>query len=66
MFGKLQFYQLFYVVAGVWAVNLIASPVWLKYFRFGPVEWVWRSLTYWKMQPMRREGREGRLTEAVA
>jgi len=56
MFGKLQFYQLFYVVAGVWAVNLIASPIWLKYFRFGPVEWAWRSLTYWKMQPMRREG----------
>jgi len=54
MFGKLQFYQLFYVVAGVWAVNLTVSPLWLRYFRFGPVEWAWRSLTYWKMQPMRR------------
>jgi uncharacterized protein len=54
LFGRLQFYQLFYVVAGVWAVNLIVSPIWLRYWRFGPVEWVWRSLTYWKVQPMRR------------
>jgi uncharacterized protein len=54
LFGKLQFYELFYVVAGVWMVNLMASPLWLKYFRFGPVEWVWRSLTYWRAQPMRR------------
>jgi uncharacterized protein len=54
LFGKLQFYQLFYVVAGIWTVNLAVSVLWLKYFRFGPVEWLWRSLTYWKMQPMWR------------
>ena len=54
-FGQLQLYQLFYVVALVWAFNLIASPIWLKYFRFGPVEWLWRSLTYWKLQPFFRE-----------
>jgi len=54
LFGRLQFYQLFYVVAAIWAVNLIVSSLWLKYFRFGPVEWVWRSLTYWKRQPMRK------------
>jgi len=54
LFGRLQFYQLFYVVAAVWLINLIASPLWLKYFRFGPLEWMWRSLTYWKLQPMRR------------
>jgi uncharacterized protein len=53
-FGQLQFYQLLFVVAGVWAINLIASPIWLKYFRFGPVEWLWRSLTYWQIQPLRR------------
>ena len=34
------------VVAFVWAVQLIASPLWLRRFRFGPAEWVWRSLTY--------------------
>jgi uncharacterized protein len=51
-FGQLEYYQLYYVLAGVWAVNLVWSPIWLRYFRFGPVEWLWRSLTYWKQQPM--------------
>ena len=54
LFGRLPFYKLFYVVAAIWALNLVASTVWLNYFRFGPLEWVWRSLTYWRAQPMRR------------
>lgn len=37
----------------VWAVILIISPIWLRHFRFGPLEWVWRCLTYWKKQPFR-------------
>jgi len=54
LFGRLQFYELFYVVGVIWIFNLVASSMWLKYFRFGPMEWVWRSLTYWKRQPMAR------------
>jgi uncharacterized protein len=54
LYGKLQRYQLYYVVAAIWVVNLVASPLWLRYYRFGPLEWCWRSLTYWKRQPMRR------------
>lgn len=42
------------VVAATWALSLIASPIWLRFYRFGPAEWLWRSLTYWKPQPMRR------------
>jgi uncharacterized protein len=53
LFDKLQRYQLYYVVLGTWIFSLVWSPIWLKYFRFGPLEWVWRSLTYWKRQPMR-------------
>jgi uncharacterized protein len=34
--------------------SLAWSPIWLRYFRFGPLEWCWRSLTYWQRQPMRR------------
>ncbi len=52
LFDKLQRYQLYYVVLGMWIFSLIWSPIWLKHFRFGPLEWVWRSLTYWKRQPM--------------
>lgn len=54
MYGKLQRYELYYIVISIWVFQLIFSPIWLKYFRFGPLEWLWRSLTYWKMQPMRR------------
>lgn len=52
-YGKLYFHQIYYVVAAVWVFQLIFSSIWLRYFRFGPFEWVWRSLTYWKMQPMK-------------
>ena len=53
LFDKLQRYQLYYVVLGLWIFSLIWSPIWLRHFRFGPLEWGWRSLTYWKRQPMR-------------
>ena len=53
MYGRLQRYQVYYVVAAIWIFQMIASPIWLRHFRFGPLEWGWRSLTYWKKQPMR-------------
>jgi len=53
MYGTLQRYQLYYVVVAIWIVQLIVSPIWLRHYRFGPLEWCWRSLTYWKRQPMR-------------
>ena len=53
LYGKLEYYQLMYVVFGVWVVNMVSSTLWLRYFEFGPLEWVWRSLTYGKAQPMR-------------
>ncbi|MGA7856282.1 MAG: DUF418 domain-containing protein [Terracidiphilus sp.] len=58
LYGKLEYYQLYAVVACVWALNLTLSPIWLRYFQFGPMEWVWRSLTYWKRQPMTRQFEE--------
>ncbi len=41
------------VVAGIWALQLGWSPWWLARFRFGPLEWLWRSLSYRRWQPMR-------------
>lgn len=55
LYGNLEYYQIYAVVACAWALNLILSPVWLRHYRFGPMEWVWRSLTYWKRQPMKRQ-----------
>jgi uncharacterized protein len=42
------------VVLGIWAVEILWSEAWLSRYRFGPAEWLWRSLTYWTLQPMRR------------
>jgi len=53
LYNRLQRYELYYVVLGMWCVSLVWSPLWLKSFRYGPLEWCWRSLTYWKRQPMR-------------
>lgn len=52
-FARLEYYELFYVVLAIGIVQLIVSPIWFKYFRFGPLEWAWRSLTYGQRQPMR-------------
>jgi uncharacterized protein len=43
------------IVLAIWVFQLIASPIWLSYFRYGPAEWLWRSLTYGEAQPMRHE-----------
>jgi len=53
-FGHASRAEQLYVVIGVWVAQLIYSPLWLARFRYGPFEWLWRSLTYWKMQPILR------------
>ena len=36
----------------IWTFHLLVSPIWLTWFQFGPMEWFWRSLTYWKFQSL--------------
>jgi uncharacterized protein len=38
----------------VYAAQVVVSVWWLRRYRFGPAEWLWRSLTYGRRQPMRR------------
>lgn len=56
-YGLWQRYELYYLVAVIWLFQLVVSPFWLKYFRFGPVEWLWRSLSYMK-RPRFRKGED--------
>ena len=51
-YNQLKYHQLYFVVAAVWVFQIIFSAIWLRYYQFGPFEWLWRSLTYWKKQPM--------------
>ncbi len=46
LFGRISWTQQMYVVASVWVVQLIASPLWLRYFTMGPLEAIWRAATY--------------------
>jgi uncharacterized protein len=53
LFGKVNRTGQILIVILIFALQMWLSPLWLKHFRFGPMEWLWRSLTYRKMQPMR-------------
>jgi uncharacterized protein len=53
--GRFDYAGQLLIVAAIWSLQLALSPVWLRRYRFGPAEWFWRSLTYWKRQPMRRD-----------
>lgn len=41
-------------VLSVFVAQIIFSHLWLRFFKYGPMEWLWRSLTYWTLPPMRR------------
>jgi uncharacterized membrane protein YeiB len=43
----------FAFVLVVYVAQVVFSQLWLRHFRYGPFEWLWRSITYWRWQPMR-------------
>lgn len=53
-YAELEYYELYYLAAVIWIIQLIISPIWLRYYLFGPLEWCWRSLTYWELQPFKK------------
>lgn len=54
LLGKLGPASASLIGLAIYGAQLIASPLWLRSFQFGPVEWLWRSLTYGRWQPIRR------------
>jgi len=52
-FGHFSRVEQLITVIIIWIAQLILSPIWLRHFRFGPFEWLWRTLTYWRAQPLR-------------
>ena len=53
-FNQFERVELLYVVVSIWVFQIFFSLLWLKHFRFGPFEWLWRSATYLKWQPLVR------------
>ncbi|QIQ88203.1 MAG: DUF418 domain-containing protein [Erythrobacter sp.] len=54
LFGELSRPQLYIVVVLTWALMLAWSKPWLERFRYGPLEWLWRCLTYGRVFALRR------------
>lgn len=54
LLGEVTLAQTMIIVAMVWLTILIVSPLWLSAFRYGPLEWLWRSLSYGTRQPFKR------------
>lgn len=51
--GKVDHLGQILITLLIWIAQMVLSPIWLARFQFGPAEWLWRSLTYWRKQPMR-------------
>ncbi len=51
LWGEIERVEQVQLVIVIWVVQLIVSPIWLSVFRFGPFEWLWRSLSYGQLQP---------------
>lgn len=53
-FGEFDRTEQLLTVLAIWAIQIIFSNSWVKHFQYGPFEWLWRSMTYGKKQPMLR------------
>lgn len=53
LFNQLDRIELLTMTLGIWVVQIVISDIWLRYFKFGPFEWLWRSLTYGKWDDIR-------------
>ena len=55
LFGYLSRAELYIIVFAIWAFILLWSRIWLTRYRYGPLEWLWRSLARCQLQPMRAD-----------
>lgn len=54
LFGTVGRAEQWLYILGIWVFQIFFSRWWLKRFKFGPLEWLWRSLTYWKVQDIQK------------
>jgi uncharacterized protein len=54
LYGQVEVWQGIVLTFIIFVLQVIFSRWWLSLFQFGPFEWLWRSLTYFKLQPMRK------------
>ncbi|NCF99023.1 MAG: DUF418 domain-containing protein, partial [Planctomycetia bacterium] len=47
------------VVVAIWVFQLLLATAWMKRYQFGPLEWLWRCLTYGQLLANRKPSGEG-------
>lgn len=55
LMGKLGVTISIAISIAFFGVQILISYLWMKHFKYGPAEWVWRSFTYLKIQPLKRK-----------
>jgi uncharacterized protein len=63
LFGRVSRVEALGVVVAIWAAQVVLSIAWLRRYRYGPLEWLWRVLTYGERQPIRRTESTDRSSE---
>lgn len=61
--ANLTYIQTFYVCLSIYVIQITFSIVWLQFFKMGPLEWIWRMLTYWQAVPLRKNTRHKNNTQ---
>jgi uncharacterized protein len=52
--SKVGYSVVFVFVVAIWAIQILYSTFWFRYFQYGPMEWLWRQLTYGQRLPLHR------------
>jgi uncharacterized protein len=55
LIGYFEYYQLLLLCLPIWIIQIKLSLLWLKYFKMGPFEWLWRSAVYMRWQPLLKQ-----------
>jgi uncharacterized protein len=50
---KLDGFQVLGIAVALYVFQIILSGIWMKKFKYGPFEWLWRCLTYWRLLPIK-------------
>ncbi len=54
VFNQITYIQSLFVCLAIYVIQLVFSTIWLHFFKFGPLEWIWRALTYLQLPEMRK------------
>ena len=51
---NLTYMQTLYVCIAIYTIQIVFSVIWMKIFKMGPLEWIWRVITYWTVTPLKK------------